>query len=124
MIGYLEKNRGFSIFFTILIATEIFVVSSIPGGDASIGLFDLSSVYHLLVFFLFAFFLILSITKNKKINIKYIFLAMLFSIVYAILDEVHQLFVPSRFPSIADILVDMTGIFLSTITYLGYKRSQ
>jgi|SRR3989338_4191460 len=121
MIGYLEKNKWFSILFMILIGIEIFLISSIPGKDFPAVGIDPSLFYHLIVFFLFNFFLILSITGNKKIRGRYLFLAVIFSIIYAILDEIHQLFVPRRLLSITDILADMTGIFLSTITYLHYK---
>ena len=122
MIGYLEKNKRFSIIFMVLMAVEIFVISSIPGRDFPAVGIDPSLVYHLIVFFLFNFFLILSIIGKKNVKMGYLVLSMVFSIIYAILDEIHQFFVPLRLPSVRDVLIDVTGIFLSTITYLYYKR--
>ena len=121
MIGYLEKRGSFAILLTALMALEIFIISSIPGSDFSTGTIDFSSLYHLLIFFLFNFFLILSVVGSKKLEIKYVVLALVISIIYAVLDEVHQFFVPRRIPSMADVLIDIIGIFLSTITYFHYK---
>ena len=124
MIDYLEKNKSFAIIFFTSMALEIFIVSSIPGKNLSIKGIDPSLFYHLIVFFLFNFFLVLLITGNKKIKIKYLAFSIFFSILYAILDEIHQFFVPFRVPSITDAIVDTMGIFLSTITYINYKKNK
>lgn len=123
MIGYLEKNKRFSIIFMVLIAIEIFVISSIPASDFPSSGIDFSSAYHLMIFFLLNFFIILSLTKGKNMNLKYVLISIVFSLMYAVLDEIHQFFVPTRFPSLMDLLIDATGIFLSTLTYLHYKRN-
>ncbi|MBS3086361.1 VanZ family protein [Candidatus Pacearchaeota archaeon] len=122
MIGYLEKNKRFSIIFMVLMAVEIFVISSIPGRDFPAVGIDPSLAYHLIVFFLFNFFLILSIIGKKNVKVKYLVLSIVFSIIYAVLDEIHQFFVPLRLPSVRDVLIDAAGVSLSTITYLYYKR--
>lgn len=53
-------------------------------------------------------------------------LAWFLAFVYAITDEVHQSFVPGRFPSIWDVLIfDNLGAMISlwlTDTYLKQKR--
>ena len=71
MIEWLEKNRYAAIILTVLIAAEIFYFSSIPGGVSQPGKgINISIFYHFLVFFLFSFFLLLSIIGNKKIKIR------------------------------------------------------
>src|SRR3990167_5234098 len=106
MIGYLEKKKGFAAIFMMIIAVEIFAISSIPGsGFAPISV-DLSSLYHLIVFFLLAFFILVFISGGKRVKSKYIFTAIALSLVYALLDEVHQIFVPRRFFSVGDMLID------------------
>jgi VanZ family protein len=126
MIDWLEKKRYVAIILTLLIALEIFYFSSISGTfyhhEGGVGFIPI--IYHLVVFFLFNFFLLISIKGNKKIKISYIILALCISIIYALSDEFHQIFVPFRNASIQDILIDTIGIFLSTIfiLYLNKKR--
>ena len=55
---------------------------------------------------------------------KSLILPVVISFLYAVLDEVHQLFVPLRNASILDVLVDTTGILLSVAVYLYYKRTK
>jgi len=124
MIDHLEKNKVFAIIFTLIIAIEIFVISSIPGREFASGIIDLSLLYHFMVFFLLNFFVAISLNGEKKMNIKYLFLSIVFSIVYAILDEIHQIFVPRRLFSLTDILVDTAGIFLSLLVYVYYKNKK
>lgn len=119
MIKKLEKKRAFSIAFLIIIALEIFLVSSIPGGAIVSG-FDFSNFYHFIAFFLLNFFFLISVNgKSKKMDKTFI-LILIISLVYAILDEMHQFFVPLRTPDIMDFLVDSIGIFSSSLVYLGY----
>ncbi len=123
MIKLLEKNRIIPITLTILIGIEIFFFSSIPGSlSTSPNIIGISELYHFIAFFLFNFFLFISIKGEAKINKKIILLVLAFSMSYAILDEVHQFFVPSRFADIGDIFTDFAGIFSSTILYLQVSR--
>ena len=123
MIKWLEQNKYAAIILTILVAIEIFYFSSIPGGRVSTGGgIRISIFYHFLVFFLFNFFLLLSIIGNKKIKIRHIVIALTISIMYAVLDEVHQIFVAFRSPSLQDVLTDTIGIFSSMILYFYYRK--
>lgn len=123
MIEWLEKNRYAAIILTMLIAAEIFYFSSIPGGSPRMGGgIRISIIYHFLVFFLFSFFLLLSIIGNKKIKISYVVIALIISVIYAVLDEFHQIFVAFRNPSIQDVLIDTIGIFSSIILYFYYRK--
>ncbi len=126
MIKWLGEKRIISLIIVILIAVEIFYFSSLPGGPGGIGGgINISIIYHFIVFFLFSFFLFTTIKGNKKIKTKYLLMVLIVSIFYAILDEVHQLFVPFRNFSIKDILTDTLGIFSSIIIYLHMnKKSQ
>ena len=126
MIDWLEKNRYVAIILTVFIAIEIFYFSSIPGGGEPVGAAQISGIttaYHIIVFFLFNFFLMVSIKGNKKIKISYIVIALVISVAYAFLDEFHQLFIPFREATIKDVLTDAVGIFSSTIVYLFTKKS-
>ena len=125
MINWLEKNRPAAIILTILIAMEIFYFSSIPGGRiSSSGINGITIMYHFIAFFLFNFFLTISIIGKKKIKISYLVFPIIISIIYAFLDEFHQIFVPFRVATIKDILVDGLGILFSTATYIYSKKNQ
>jgi VanZ family protein len=121
MIDWLEENKRFALIFLILIAIEIFLISSIPGGRTPPGPINLAPAYHLIAFFLFSFFLLVYMNKNRKIGIRVLLVGLAISIVYAISDEIHQVFVPLRNPSIGDVLIDTTGILMSSLIYLYYS---
>ncbi len=116
MIKILGGNKKFAVIFTILIALEIFLVSSIPGSTISSGP-DFSILYHFISFFLLGLFFLISVKDKKKVIGKNLLLVLAILLVYAILDELHQFFVPLRTPDVADFLVDSAGIFLSTFLY-------
>ena len=50
--------------------------------------------------------------------LKLIFLTIDLAILYAISDEVHQLFVPGRAFAFADILTDSAGILFAVLIYV------
>jgi len=50
---------------------------------------------------------------------KSILFALLICIIYAISDEVHQLFVPGRSGEIRDVIIDSTGAASGILIYLG-----
>jgi VanZ family protein len=119
MIELLERGRKFSIIFAIIVALEIFLVSSIPGSTISSKL-DFSIAYHLISFFLFNLFILILVANKGKIIAKKLILILFISLTYAALDELHQFFVPLRTPGITDFLLDCSGIFLSTFIYKYY----
>jgi VanZ family protein len=51
-------------------------------------------------------------------------LALAISVVWAILDELHQSLVPTRSASVADVLVDTVGALIAlTIAHAGWRRA-
>ena len=117
MIRWLEKNKEIAFILTLLTAIEIFFFSSIPGTAITGGISWLPTAYHFIVFFLFAFFLFITIKGNKKIKASHIILVLCLSMLYAVLDEFHQMFVPFRDASIRDIITDSLGIFTAVRIY-------
>ena len=93
-------------------AVFIFYISSLsfPPNFAT-GFYYTSIIYHAGIFFIFSFFLFLS----GKFEIKFIFITLLIALLYASLDELHQLFVPGRAADIIDFAVDSVGIFFSLL---------
>jgi len=118
MITFLEKNNLLSWIVVVLIAVFIFAISSIPFESGFIGNSSnyKAILYHFFAFFSLALFLAIAITKGKKVNS--IHFAIFIAIVYAILDEIHQLFVPGRYGSLTDVLINCIGILSAIVFYL------
>ena len=127
MIKYFEKNRIIPIILTILITIEIFYFSTLQGGiGTSVQNPWFARSYHFIVFFLFSFFFLAAIKGKHKLKPKYMIITLAVSILHAILDEVHQIFVPFRDANIRDVLIDSLGIFSAMILckYMSKKRAK
>ena len=60
--------------------------------------------------------------KDYKTN-KYVFISIIFCIVYACTDELHQLFIPGRSGNIVDIIIDTLGSIIGITLYnFIYKK--
>ncbi len=77
-------------------------------------------IEHLIAYLILSFLLTLSLhfqKKSLKISKNYLMFTIVFLILYATIDELHQFFVPGRFCDIYDWSADMIGgvlgIFLS-----------
>ena len=68
-------------------------------------------------------FLTMSLISTYKLKYKQrIILSLCIGITYAITDEIHQMYVPNRGPSLGDVLIDTSGvIFGILIVILGIK---
>lgn len=122
MLKFFEKYNKSSWLITILIAIFIFYMSSKTFKGVNTGPAINSYIYHFAIFFIFAFFLIMSIIKGKKNNHWFILLAVTIAIMYGISDEIHQFFVPGRYCCLEDALVNSTGILSAGIIYTARLR--
>jgi len=117
-LRYLEKHRTIPLILTLLLAVEIFYISSIPSfSQSSVKGINFAIIYHIMVFFLLTFFLIILIKGNSKLKPKQIIWVLIITVIYAIFDEIHQSFVPGRSSTIKDILIDCIGILLAILIY-------
>ena len=71
------------------------------------------SIYALVGIFIMAFMC----TYNTKVLYKF-GISLLVGLIYAITDEYHQRFVDGRGPSVTDVCIDTTGVFLGIIFVL------
>jgi len=90
--------------------------------------FDIRSMNHLIRknahFFIYLVLglLLSNSLKNSKVEDRKGFIfALLISILYAISDEVHQLFVPGRGGQAKDVIIDSMGSLLGIILYYKTK---
>jgi VanZ family protein len=122
IISWFEKNSKISWIIVILIAIIIYYVSSLsfPPGKAT---FPWKSIaYHFYAFLFLSAFLLIATTKGE--NKKLIPITIILALIYAISDEIHQLFVPTRSFAISDILTDSAGILSATLIYVGIRYNE
>lgn len=72
---------------------------------------------HFTEYFILGLILILYLQTKEKLATKYVILAIIFCVLYATSDEIHQLFVDGRSCKIMDILIDTCG---SSLAILGF----
>jgi len=123
MITFLKKYRWFAVILTLLLAAEIFYFSTLTGTIIGGDIPYLSYIYHFAAFFLFGFFLLFALKKDK-LKSRDLILTGIFSLLYAISDEIHQIFVPLRSASVGDILIDSLGICVALLVGLSIKNSK
>jgi VanZ family protein len=76
----------------------------------------------------FMYFLILGILTlnalklNRVSGYRGILLALLICILYAVSDEVHQIFVPGRSGEIRDVVIDCSGAGMGVLAYSAVSR--
>ena len=101
----------------IFIAGTIWYLSSIPIDPVpEIEFKYKTQIYHFGIFFLLSLSTIVSFSNcGKSENGKGI--AILFSILYALIDELHQSFIPGRNVSAGDFITDSLGIALAGVFY-------
>lgn len=115
MFNNSDKKIFFFIRLPLLIHwLTILTLTSLPAESLpSVGFSD--KIQHLLAFFVLGFFLYLNMVfqnKYKSLKKSPVYYSILISILYAILDELHQLIVPNRSAEILDFVADAIGAFL------------
>ncbi|MCX7908980.1 MAG: VanZ family protein [Ignavibacteria bacterium] len=99
----------------IAFAILIFLLSQIPGEKLPPNVFDLQDkVLHLFAYFLFGLSLIIAtaVVKNRT---RAFLIVILIGFFYALLDELHQMFVPNRVCDITDWAADFLGVVISLV---------
>jgi glycopeptide antibiotics resistance protein len=121
ILEWFEKNKIVSSILLLINLGVIIYFSSTPGGAISFGSIWPSIFYHFTVFAGFAALFLMVISK-KKLELKYVIITILVSLIIAISDEIHQAFVPLRTSCIEDILINLAGILSSMIIYFLIKK--
>ena len=103
----------------------IFYLSSLPNLATPWGTWDiiLRKIAHITEYGILAFLIWRAIFHSVKINLSKTYAwAGALSLLYAISDEIHQSFVPTRHGSIYDILIDGLGIGLMLFLIVRKKN--
>src|SRR3989344_666847 len=115
------KNSHISLFVAFLVALTIFFISSVsfPSSGQNYDTSIQAIFYHIIIFFFLTSFLVLSL--SKKLDSSSFFLIIFITLLYGILDELHQVFVPGRGPSVSDVFLDSFGGAISLILFWIYS---
>ncbi|MEA3369454.1 MAG: VanZ family protein [Candidatus Ratteibacteria bacterium] len=104
----------------------IFYASSMPADTPILRWLDILSSYagHFFEFMVLALLSFRAFNNSfPKWGVRNVFYAGSFSILFAVSDEIHQAFVPTRFCSGSDILVDVLGVgFAFFLLRLRHRR--
>ena len=106
-------------------ATAIFIQSSMSYIDAPDLGFDMQDkLFHAIEYAILGFLLrrALVFQGNQFIHRNVSWLTILIGGIYAISDEIHQLFVPGRSGEIDDVIADIIGIMLVVFAYFIGKQ--
>lgn len=112
------QTRLLYLMATVLWAGVIFYLSAVPdlkSGLPSLQDLILRKIGHVFVFFMFAYLLAHSLNRVQR---HYLLFVIIVGVLYAFIDEVHQLSVIGRQGSACDILIDSIGVFLAVFIYL------
>jgi len=117
--------KKFYLFLILLYSVLIFYLSSIPQSKIP-QIFEFKDiVLHFIEYSILGFLFSLFFTNGFKHTLSYkqIFFIIIFVVFYAITDEYHQKFVPSRVFSYKDMIVDfLGGIFSIGVSQFISKR--
>lgn len=77
---------------------------------------------HFTIYFILGILLISLVSEYTSINYKSFLIALLIAFLYALSDEVHQLYVPGRSGQFSDVLLDSFGSLVGiSVYFLIYK---
>jgi VanZ family protein len=102
----------------------IFIASSTPGDDLpGFGRFDfdVKKGGHMMGYALLCVGYLFGMSNGKEISRRHWLTAILFSGLYALTDEFHQLFTPGRSSSPVDVLIDTIGAALGATVWTIIK---
>lgn len=108
---------------TLVWTAAIYLLSSrveLGTGDSHPVVALASNLLHVPLFAGLAFCWLKTLSGGQEIPARLCWVVFLVAATYAALDEWHQSFVPGRFASVGDFLLDITGI-LSMILILRWK---
>jgi len=94
---------------------------SITGSD-SVSTFLIRKSAHIFMFFVLGILLYVLLKSYKLSRYKQIGYSILIAFSYAVIDEIHQAFVPGRSNEIRDVIIDTVGASLGVFTAIGVQK--
>ncbi len=105
-------------------AVIILLISSIPSYRLpEIKPFFLDKIAHFSEYFVFSALMARAFSGASKLNRKrYFVFSLIFAAVFALLDEIHQIFLPTRSFDLLDLFFDVLGAFAGLVVYEKSKE--
>ena len=123
VINWFEENYSISLIIILGIVVLIFTLSEFSDigtpKQRSLGLTSIT--YHFFAFFFLNLFLLFYFVRGKTERKEFFIVAILISVFYGILDEVHQFYIPGRFLSFSDVMINNCGVFFSSVAYMIFN---
>ena len=116
------QSSQMSVGITEVIVEKVEKVS--PNVEFNIGNFHhiVRKNAHFFLYLVFSFLVINALRRSGMYGYQMIGLSLLVCVLYAISDEVHQLFVPGRGAMVKDVLIDSAGAIVGVGLYLVNSR--
>lgn len=102
----------------------IFAISSIPRVPVIKSPISLDKLAHMALFLVLSWLGWRAFWHQAKIGWLHrgaVLAAILFSVLYGVLDEIHQLYVPGRNSDVFDVLADVTGALIFALWHVWRK---
>lgn len=115
-----ELSRGIT-------KTIIEVVEKVSSGlslDISLLNYLLRKSTHFFAYFVLGILVLHALKKNKVNGFSALVLAFGICALYAVSDEVHQLFVPGRGGKVTDVLIDSSGAIVGIVLYVVMRKNR
>ena len=116
------QSSELSVGITEVIVEKVEKVS--PNMEFNIGSFHhiVRKNAHFFIYLVLGFLVVYALGRSGVHGYRMIGLSLLVCVLYAISDEVHQLFVPGRGAQVKDVLIDSAGAIVGVGLYLGICR--
>src|SRR5699024_7793590 len=77
---------------------------------------------HFTAYLILGIFAMFAIGRNKSHAMYQISLSFFICLLYAISDEIHQLFIPGRSGEVGDVIIDAVGAFCGIGLYIIFRK--
>lgn len=123
----MSKKRFPYTWLTLAYAVLILIISSIPDlTPPELGFEFQDKLYHFIEYGIFSVLLFFSLLNSSRDFFKknVLVISIFIGASYAIIDEIHQRFIPGRSADILDFVADFLGVALIQIVFWIYYRKR
>jgi VanZ family protein len=109
----------------VIIAAGIFVLSSTPGERfPSVNIWGADKLVHGVLYGTLSVALAVPLSRLRPTNqtVRWVLVACFISVLYGVLDECNQAFIPFRCPSAADVIADGVGAFCGCLLFVKWRH--
>ena len=94
--------------------------------DTGIDIRDLNHIVrknaHFIAYFILGILMVNAFKGSVLPRRRSVIWALVFSVLYAMSDEFHQLFIPGRSGEVRDVFIDSTGAFFGIAFFIGFRK--